>query len=88
VHDRSEGGTDEAQDRRDPGPRRLLAAFGPVSTAGASDGSGEADFEGVIQSLPATPGFVGDWLVSGRIVHVTTATEIKLASSGIVVGPR
>src|SRR5262249_20675258 len=45
-------------------------------------GDCDEDFEflGTIQSLPATVGFIGDWVVSGRIVHVSASTEIKRPS--------
>jgi len=35
------------------------------------------EFRGIIQSLPNTAGFIGDWMVAGTVVHVTSATRIK-----------
>ncbi len=32
---------------------------------------------GIIQQLPNTPGWIGDWTVSGNKVHVTSATRLK-----------
>src|SRR5437870_988339 len=46
----------------------------------------EVEFTGVIQSLPNTPGFIGDWVVSGRIVHVTSATRIDQEHGKVQVG--
>ena len=43
------------------------------------------EFDGVIQSLPAS-GLIGDWIVNGRIIHVTTSTLIKVESGAVVVG--
>src|SRR5262245_54040067 len=34
-------------------------------------------FSGVIQTLPTTSGFIGDWMVSGRVIHVITSTGIN-----------
>src|SRR4051812_3587977 len=45
------------------------------------DGAGEAEFHGVIESLP-DPGPVGDWTVSGVTVHVTDATELEGNNTG------
>ena len=47
---------------------------------------GHAELEGTVQSLPNTPGFIGDWMVSGRIVHVTTATVIDQEEGQVAVG--
>src|SRR5437870_3733216 len=46
----------------------------------------EGEFTGVIQSLPNTPGFIGDWMVSGKIVHVTSATKIVTEAGPIILG--
>jgi hypothetical protein len=64
----------------------LVAALGPVSAAVASDGPDDDGFDGVVQTLPATPGFVGDWVVSGTTVHVSADTEIDDDHGAIVVG--
>jgi hypothetical protein len=67
----------------------LVAAFAPAS-AFADDGPGddEDELEGVIQSLPGTSDFVGNWVVSGTTVHVTADTEIDQEDGAIVVGVR
>ena len=55
----------------------MLAAFAPVSAFADDDpGDDEGELEGVIQSLPGTADFVGNWVVSGITVHVTSETEI------------
>jgi hypothetical protein len=46
----------------------------------------EVEFTGVIQSLPNTPGFIGDWMVSGKIVHVTSATKIVSEAGPVILG--
>jgi len=44
------------------------------------------EFEGTIQGLPNTPGFIGDWIVGGRTIHVTSATKIDTEDGIIAVG--
>ncbi len=44
------------------------------------------EFSAIIQALPNTAGFIGDWTVGGRIVHVTSATEINTEDGAIAVG--
>jgi len=62
----------------------LLLAIVPVSSAFAHDGSddggdqGEVEFFGTVDQLPLD-GYVGDWTISGQVVHVTDATEIDAA---------
>ena len=34
-------------------------------------------FSGAIQALPSASGFIGDWMVSGRVVHVNASTRIE-----------
>src|SRR5262245_19690920 len=43
-------------------------------------------FRGVIESLPDTTNFIGDWKVSGRTVKVTERTVINAERGKIVVG--
>ncbi len=50
------------------------------------DDNGDFEFRGVIESLPNTAGFIGDWMVSGRKVTVTAATEIERDNGQVVVG--
>jgi hypothetical protein len=66
----------------------LIFGFAFVSVAQASN-ENETKFTGIVESLPNTAGFIGDWRVSGRNVHVTAATRIEqengLASVGATV---
>ncbi len=66
----------------------MLAAFAPASTALASDDEtdDQDELSGVIESLPASPDLVGDWVVSGTTVHVTVDTEIDDSLATIAVG--
>ncbi len=50
------------------------------------DDDGDFEFRGVIESLPSTAGFIGDWMVSGRKVSVTADTEIEQEDGQVVVG--
>lgn len=43
-------------------------------------------FRGVIESLPDTTNFIGDWKVSGRVVKVTDKTVINAERGRVVVG--
>ncbi len=65
----------------------LLAALAPAA-AFADDGPGddEDELEGVIESLPGTADFVGNWVVSGTTVHVTAETEIEQEHGTVAVG--
>jgi hypothetical protein len=45
---------------------------------------GEAEFKGTIESFPS--GFVGDWRIGGRTIHVTTATRIEAEIGPVAVG--
>ncbi len=44
------------------------------------------EFDGVIQSLPNTAGFIGDWTIGGSIIHVTSATLIDTDDGAVAVG--
>lgn len=62
---------------------------GGNSGGGSGSGSGgdnqnEANFKGTIQSFPA--GFVGNWTVGGRTIHVTAATKIETEFGPVAVG--
>src|SRR5262249_17737877 len=59
---------------------------GVVAKADDDDDDDDFEFRGVIQTLPNTPGFIGDWMVSGRTVHVSAATEIEHDNGQVVVG--
>lgn len=49
-------------------------------------GDGRDELKGAIENLPSTPGFIGDWRVNGRTVHVTTATVIDQEHAPVAVG--
>lgn len=44
------------------------------------------ELHGTVEQLPNTPGLIGDWTISGRIVHVTSATIIRAGTGAISVG--
>ena len=50
------------------------------------DDEDDFEFTGIVTSLPNTAGFVGDWTVDGRTVHVTSATEIETEGGLLSVG--
>jgi len=63
----------------------ITLSFG--STAFASDHDDDQfKFTGVIESLPNTAGFIGDWRVSGRTIHVTSATRLEQEDGRVAVG--
>lgn len=43
-------------------------------------------FSGIVEKLPSTTGRIGDWTVSGRLVRVTTATQLKQENGQAAVG--
>lgn len=53
---------------------------------------GAIRFSGVIASLPPSngtvPGFIGDWKVGDRIVHVTVATRVNEEKARVAIGAR
>ena len=59
--------------------------YGALADGGNNGNDNEADFTGVIESLPAS-GLVGDWTVSGTVVHVSDATEVNQDAGAAVVG--
>ncbi len=50
------------------------------------DRYGEMKLWGFVEALPGTPDLVGDWVISGVTVHVTTATEIETEHGPVAVG--
>src|SRR4029453_11225185 len=66
----------------------LLAAFPLAFVVDADDHENEVEFTGTITSLPSTPGFIGDWTVNGRTVHVTAGTRIERDGGVVAVGAR
>lgn len=52
----------------------------------ASDSGSSFQFTGVVGSLPAASGLAGDWVVGGRVVHVSAGTQVKQKSGAIAIG--
>lgn len=65
----------------------LVIALHTVSARAdhGNDDDGDAEIHGIIESLPSS-GLIGDWTVSGRTVHVTSATFIKQEHGSAAVG--
>lgn len=61
----------------------LVFSLGNAAFAGHDN---ENKFTGVIETLPNGAGFVGDWRVAGRTVHVTTSTRIEQTDGQVAVG--
>src|SRR5262249_6723738 len=92
--------TSATKSEREEGPI-VVGAFVKVEGTQRPDGSidatkievlsnpsgddGRNELEGTIQSLP-TGGLIGDWIVSGHVVHVTAATIIDMEHGPVVVG--
>jgi hypothetical protein len=63
-----------------------------MGNQGASgDGSGSDDnaqptFKGTIEILSTAAGFIGDWRVGGRTIHVSAATRIETEFGPVAVG--
>jgi Domain of unknown function (DUF5666) len=49
-------------------------------------GDGRDELKGTINSLPNTSGFIGDWNVAGRTIHVSAATIIDTEHGAVAVG--
>ncbi|HEX9545677.1 MAG TPA: DUF5666 domain-containing protein, partial [Pyrinomonadaceae bacterium] len=64
----------------------LVAALCAIPVVHAEDGEDDFEFTGTISSLPNTQGFIGDWVVAGRTVHVTSATRIEQENGSPAVG--
>jgi DNA-binding transcriptional regulator of glucitol operon len=60
----------------------LVLSLFPTAFAG---GKHETEFTGTVQSLPSN-GFIGDWTIGGRTVHVTTSTRVNEEDGHITVG--
>jgi len=61
----------------------LLSVVSSLTVVFADDDN-EFEFIGTVQSFP--PGFVGDWMIGGKTVHVTSATEIDQEEGMVAVG--
>ena len=50
------------------------------------DDDNQVEFKGTIQSLPSTVGFIGDWVVGGKTIHVSASTKIEAEHGPVMVG--
>src|SRR5712672_3680766 len=57
-----------------------------IEIKAAGDDTSEFEFRGRVEQLPATTGFIGDWLVGGRTIHVTSATVIDQTNRALANG--
>jgi len=55
-------------------------------SAGSFQNTPRIEIEGTVQQLPNTPGQVGDWIVNGRTIHVTSLTVLRPSATAITVG--
>jgi hypothetical protein len=63
----------------------VLALVGLAAVADDHGGSKDFEFSGTIQALPAS-GATGDWMVSGKTIHVADTTRIELDHGAAAVG--
>lgn len=59
-----------------------------IETKSDPGGGAMTKFFGNIEKLPSTIGRIGDWKVSGRIVHVSVLTVLEQASVPLEIGVR
>lgn len=64
----------------------LIATFCLTSFKAQASDDSDFEFTGVIETLPNTTGFVGDWTVAGRTIHVTSSTELKQSDGAFAAG--
>src|SRR5258708_6853438 len=64
----------------------LLAGLTFRTASQSETASNEFEFVDRIVSLPSTSGFIGDWMVGSRTVHVTSATTIDQEDGVVAVG--
>src|SRR6266851_6864649 len=64
----------------------LVGSLCATHVVHAGDDDDEFEFTGTISSLPNTQGFIGDWIVAGRTVHVISATRIEQDGGSPAVG--
>lgn len=76
----------------------IVAGLMAVLALGMAPGSARADrdrdhaqprtgeFYGVVDSLPGTPNWVGDWTIDGRTVRVEPSTRIDQEHGQLAVG--
>ncbi|MDX2034358.1 MAG: DUF5666 domain-containing protein [Blastocatellia bacterium] len=63
----------------------VLMGWLALSIVGMADDD-DAKVYGTISRLPATQGWVGDWVVSGKTIRVTSSTRIEQKSGAPAVG--
>ena len=68
-------------------PFALILTIGFAFSSFADDRPGKVELEGVIQKLPVN-GIVGTWIVSERVVVVTSATVIEQDDRPVEVGAK
>ncbi|HEY9233105.1 MAG TPA: DUF5666 domain-containing protein, partial [Blastocatellia bacterium] len=78
----------EGQSRPDGSVNATEIELRQAASGGGAGGDdnrdGQAQFKGTIESFPA--GFVGDWRVGGRTIHVSSSTRIETNDGSVVVG--
>lgn len=57
-----------------------------TDSAATGNNTGFTEFYGTIASVPSTPGFIGDWTVGSKTVHVTSTTKIEQERGQVIVG--
>lgn len=63
----------------------LMLCLLPLQAVRADD-DGDFKLYGTVQSLPGTSGWIGDWVVNGRTVHVFSSTKVKQEKGLIALG--
>lgn len=53
---------------------------------GPGHAMGSIELKGTVEKLASGPGFIGDWTVSGKVVHVTADTRIDQDDGVLAVG--
>src|SRR5215216_6506645 len=75
---------DGSVDATEVGVKESASGNGNGNGNGNNNGRGEAEFKGTIESFPA--GFIGDWRIGGRTIHVTSATRIEAEIGPVAAG--
>ena len=68
--------------------KQAASGGGSGSGPGGGDGrdQGEVKFKGTVESFPNTAGFVGDWRIGGRTIHVNNSTRIETEDGPVAPG--
>jgi hypothetical protein len=64
----------------------LALGLAPGTVLADRDPVGTEEFYGAVESLPGTPGWVGDWTINGRRVQVEPSTRIEREHGQPAVG--